>query len=315
MNKKLYILAILGLLCLSCSKESTEVNIPVGFSTSIDMPTKVERYFEPGEILGLCGYNLNNGNSWDGSAYSPDFMYNYPLLHTGSENWTTEKIYYWSPNPENRKRFYAYYPYSENGSSENLKLSPQNHSGSPYIDYTVSDCKTDFIVCDAREGNVENPTIQFTARHALAKVTFSFATDLEQGMAYLKVQKICGLFKSGRFTFDATSGNGFENSTERFDLELPQPASGEVFISSNVPVPVDEYTLYLLPPNNNDGKGGLTKLETVINGKHKDFDLTTVPLASGKNTNIKIIINQKEITFTATVGDWETGGTVNETID
>lgn len=315
MKSRIYIFAIIALLSVSCSKESPEQGVPVNFSTWIDAPTKVDEYFAAGEKLGLWGYNLQEGEQWNGTSSTPDFMYNSPLVHTGSENWETDKEYYWSPNPDKRKRFYAYYPYSGSGTSENLTISPKEHTGSPYIDFTVTDAKTDFIVCDAQEGNVENPTIQFTARHALAKLSFSFATDLEQGMAYVKAVKVTGLLKSGRFVFDATTGNGYENGTETFDMELPQPEGGEIYINSNIPVPVDEYTLYLLPPNSNDSKGGISKLETVINGKSKEFDLSSIPLESGKHTNIKIIINQKEIKFTATITDWEEGGTVNDIID
>lgn len=315
MNYKLYILSIFTLLCISCSKEVTEEGVVVNFNTTIQPATKVDEYFLEGETIGVLGYNLQGGEVWNGTSSAPDFMYNSPLKYTGSGNWKTDKIYYWSQNPENRKRFYAYYPYSVSGTSDNLTISPINNSGSPYIDFTVTDAKTDFIVCDAQEGNVENPTVYFTARHALAKLTFSFASDVEHGMAYIKVQKINGLIKRGRFSFDAVSGNGFENGTEKMDLPLPQPTTGDIFINSNNPVNVEEYTLYILPPNNNDGKGGIGTLEAVINGNETLFDLSSVPVASGRNTNIKIVINQKEITFTATIEDWETGGNITDIID
>lgn len=321
MNRKLYIVTFLLLFLISCSKENTEMGMPIIFSTSIEMPTKVDdEYFLSGEKLGLFGFNLPKDLNWDGSSISPDFMYNSVLEHKGSRIWETDKVYYWSPDPENRKRFYAYYPFTESGSTDNITISPSDYSGSPYIDFTVTDGKTDFIVCDAKEGNVENPTISFVARHALAKLTFSFATDLEEGMAYVKADKIYGLIKNGLFRYDAQTGNGFDNGTDTLNLRLQQPDSCgtfscNIYVNSNEPVHVNEYTLYLLPPNNIDGKGGLIKLDAIINGKEKDFDLSSVPLVSGKNTEVKIIVNQKEISFTATVQEWEVGGSVNDKID
>lgn len=314
MKIKLYILSIFVLLGISCSKEITqqESGIPIDFNTNIEEATKVGDYFLSGEKLGLFGYNLNEGESWNGSG-TPDFMYNEVLEYTGTI-WHTLNIYYWSQNPALRKRFYAYYPYND-GSNGNLVLSPSTYAGSPYVDININDGKTDFIVCAAQEGNVENPVIQFTAKHALAKLSIGFATDLGEGMAYARATKVSGVIKSGRYTYDAASGNGFENSGETIDIELPQPQDGDLFINSNEAVYLDEYTLYLLPPNNDDGLGGVGIIETVINGIVKEFDLSSVPLRNGKGTNIKIIINQKETTFTATIGDWESGGSVEGVID
>ena len=315
MKLKLYIFSIIALLGVACSKTIPELesDVPVNFSTFIDSQTKVDEYFTAGERLGLFGYNLNDGATWNNS-FAPDFMYNIPLEYSGTE-WFTEKTYYWSTNPHNKKRFYAYYPYSTD--RDDITLSPSGHKGSPYINFTVTDAKTDFITCAAQEGNVENPTVTFKAKHALAKLTIGFATDLEQGMAYAKALKVYGILKEGKYTFDnvTESDNGFENGTETLDIDLPQSATGEIYVNSQSPVYVDEYTLYLLPPNTADGKGGLAQIETVINGVTQMFDLSSVPLESGKNTMIKIIINQKETTFKATIEEWEIGGEASDTID
>ncbi len=318
MKLKLYILSIIVLLGTSCSKVEPEPlsDVTIGFSTVIEESTKVDDYFQENEKLGIFGYNLNDGAVWDNASFAPDFMYNVALEYVGTA-WLTRENYFWSNDIKSKKRFYAYYPYTTDEDDENIILSPAGHTGSPYINFTVTDAKTDFITCNAQEGNVENPTIHFKAKHTLAKVTIGFATELEHGMAYAKATKVYGLLKEGKFIFDkvAEGDNGFEIGTRTFDLELPQPATGEIYVNSPSPVYVNEYTLYILPPNTADGKGGIKKIETVINGVTLMLDLSSVPLASGKNTNIKIIINQKETTFNATIENWEIGGNATGTID
>ena len=316
MHNKLYILLIAAVLCLSCSKVTTEQkgDVQVNFSTTLDKATKVGSYFEAGDRLGVLGYNLVEGKTWNEAPVAPGFMYNEVLEYNG-EKWSTLKEFYWSPRKENRKRFYAYYPHAENGTNGEVAISPGSHTGSPFIDFTVTDGKTDFITCSAEEGNVENPMIRFTAKHALAKLTIGFATDLEEGFAYVKATKVKGVVKNGKYTFDATGGNGFTyNSRQTVDLDLAQPAE-DIVVSSNEAVYADEYTLYLLPLYENDGKGSVQEIETVINGVPKVFDLSSVPLASGKNTIVRIVINQKDVKFTAAIRDWETGGSASGTID
>lgn len=304
MNLKLYILSIAVLLCTSCSKEVTQQqeSVPVNFAARIEMPTKVGEYFEAGEKLGLFGYNYMQGG--DISASTPDFMYNVPLVHNGDRSWDTEKTYFWSPNPERWKRFFAYYPYTEGGSSENITLSPASVTGAPYIDFTFTDGKTDFIVCEAVDGNKETTSVQFTAKHALAKLTIGFATDIEDGFAYAKAVKLNGVTKSARYSY----GQGYTTfGLEKVAYDLAQPAD-EIVIDSNQATYIDEYTVYLLP-------NALESIETVINGVTKTLDLSQVQLAPGKNTSLRIVINQKEVSFTATIGDWETGGSASGTID
>lgn len=303
MKLKPYILSIIVLLCSSCSKESAgpQNGVPVNFATRIEMPTKVEEYFEAGEKLGIFGYDFEEGEE----ISTPDFMYNEPLEHNGERKWDTREAYYWSPNTYKWKRFYAYYPYTGNGTSGNIILSPAGNNGAPYIDYTVTDAKTDFIVCAGVDGNVENPVIQFTAKHALAKLTIGFATDIEDGYAYVKALKVNGITKEGRYEY--STGTFTYSNPETADVELPQPAE-DIIIESDQAEYIDEYTIYLLPTS-------VASVETVINGVPKTLDLSQVSLAAGKNTSIKIIINQKEVSFKATIGDWETGGSVNGTID
>lgn len=311
MNLKLYILSVAVVLCASCSKEVTQQqeSVQVNFATRIKMPTKVGEYFEAGEKLGLFGYNYIQGED----IMAPDFMYNVALEHTGERKWNTEKRYYWSPNTFKWKRFYAYYPFAENGTGENIAgLSPATHTGTPYVDFTFTDAKTDFIVCAASDGNVENPVVQFTAKHALAKLTIGFATDIQEGYAYAKALKVNGVTKAGRYEF-STGAFTFDANPERVDFELSQPKNEngtdkDIIIDSNNAVYIDEYTMYLLP-------NAVTSIETVINGVQKSFDLSHVPLESGKNTSIRIVINQKGVSFTASIGDWETGGSVDGTID
>lgn len=311
MNLKPYILSIIVLLCSSCSKDSTgqQESVQVNFATKIEMPTKVGEYFEAGEKLGLFGYNYIQGED----IMAPDYMYNVALEHTGDRKWSTQETYYWSPNTIKWKRFYAYYPFAENGTSENIVgVSPADHTGAPYVDFTFTDAKTDFMVCEGVDGNVENPVIQLTAKHALAKLSIGFATDIENGYAYAKALKVNGITKIGRYEYSKGAFT-FDAAPETVDFELTQPKNEdgtdkEIIADSKEAVYVDEYTMYLLP-------NAVASIETVINGVPQTFDLSRVPLASGKNTGIRIIIDQKGASFKVSIGDWETGGSVNGTID
>ena len=184
--------------------------------------------------------------------------------------------------------------------------------GDYYINFTLKDATTDFMVCAAKDGNVETPAIEFTAKHALAKLSIGFATDVEQGMAYARAEILYDIYNDGKYIFD--SGFDYTNSSKR-DFEFTQPEDGDIYVDSTEAVYPSEYTIYLLPSVTDDNKGGMGELKTVINGIEKMFDLSSVPLKAGKHTSVKIIINQKEVSFTATIEDWQVGGSVNGTID
>ena len=303
---KLYILSLIALMVVSCSKDPavTDNGAQVNFNTFVENNTKVEEYFLEGEKMGLFAYNL--------PSQTPDFMYNVPLEHLGYKVWSTGKPYYWSQNPNNWKRFYAYYPYVEGGSNSSITLSPASYEGAPYINFTLNDATTDFMVCSAKEGNVDTPAIEFTAKHALAKLSVGFATDIEQGMAYARAEVLYDIYESGKYIFD--SGFDYTTSSKR-EYVFTQPTTGDIYVNSPEAVYPPEYTIYLLPSVSQDNKGAMGNIKTVINGREQEFDLSSVPLKAGKHTSVKIIINQKEVSFTATIEDWQVGGSVNGTID
>ena len=130
-------------------------------------------FYQPGVIGGAAG-------AWgDGSAWTPNFMYNQEVEYDGSA-YTYSPIKYWPNNPENTVTFWAYYPYDDaridrfRQSNSSTTYSNEAHN-IPDIQYTTNG-HTDFLVsdpvCDQSKHAINSP-VSFTFRHAMSLVDFT----------------------------------------------------------------------------------------------------------------------------------------------
>ena len=162
---------------------------------------------------------------------------------------------------KNHACFYAVYPrpYSK------LVLSPESHTGTPYVDFTVeSDVKNQKDLMTACSGNVHStigtmsataPRTDLTFRHALTAVRFKVGENLSYSKHITKVE-IVGAKSKGKYTLPTD-----KNHTGSWDASsLSAPATftlggdGTVSVSTSEAVnniivgkPGDNYVFYMIP--------------------------------------------------------------------
>ena len=162
---------------------------------------------------------------------------------------------------KNHACFYAVYPrpYSK------LVLSPESHTGTPYVDFTVEpDVKNQKDLMTACSGNVHTdigamsataPRTDLTFRHALTAVRFKVGENLSYSKHITKVE-IVGAKSKGKYTLPTD-----KNHTGSWDAtSLSTPATftlggdGTVSVSTSEAVnniivgkPGDNYVFYMIP--------------------------------------------------------------------
>ena len=162
---------------------------------------------------------------------------------------------------KNHACFYAVYPrpYSK------LVLSPESHTGTPYVDFTVEpDVKNQKDLMTACSGNVHStigtmsataPRTDLTFRHALTAVRFKVGENLSYSKHITKVE-IVGAKSKGKYTLPTD-----KNHTGSWDAtSLSTPATftlggdGTVSVSTSEAVnniivgkPGDNYVFYMIP--------------------------------------------------------------------
>lgn len=162
---------------------------------------------------------------------------------------------------KNHACFYAVYPrpYSK------LVLSPESHTGTPYVDFTVEpDVKNQKDLMTACSGKVHStigtmsataPRTDLTFRHALTAVRFKVGENLSYSKHITKVE-IVGAKSKGKYTLPTD-----KNHTGSWDAtSLSTPATftlggdGTVSVSTSEAVnniivgkPGDNYVFYMIP--------------------------------------------------------------------
>ena len=162
---------------------------------------------------------------------------------------------------KNHACFYAVYPrpYSK------LVLSPESHTGTPYVDFTVEpDVKNQKDLMTACSGNVHStigtmsataPRTDLTFRHALTAVRFKVGENLSYSKHITKVE-IVGAKSKGKYTLptDKDHTGAWDASTLSAPATFTLGGDGTVSVSTSEAVnniivgkPGDNYVFYMIP--------------------------------------------------------------------
>ncbi|WP_019968725.1 fimbrillin family protein [Segatella maculosa] len=162
---------------------------------------------------------------------------------------------------KNHACFYAVYPrpYSK------LVLSPESHTGTPYVDFTVeSDVKNQKDLMTACSGNVHStigtmsataPRTDLTFRHALTAVRFKVGENLSYSKHITKVE-IVGAKSKGKYTLptDKDHTGAWDASSLSAPATFTLGGDGTVSVSTSEAVnniivgkPGDNYVFYMIP--------------------------------------------------------------------
>ena len=162
---------------------------------------------------------------------------------------------------KNHACFYAVYPrpYSK------LVLSPESHTGTPYVDFTVEpDVKNQKDLMTACSGNVHTdigtmsataPRTDLTFRHALTAVRFKVGENLSYSKHITKVE-IVGAKSKGKYTLptDKNHTGAWDASTLSAPATFTLGGDGTVSVSTSEAVNnvimghnQDNYVFYMIP--------------------------------------------------------------------
>ena len=162
---------------------------------------------------------------------------------------------------KNHACFYAVYPrpYSK------LVLSPESHTGTPYVDYTVEpDVKNQKDLMTACSGKVHStigtmsataPRTDLTFRHALTAVRFKVGENLSYSKHITKVE-IVGAKSKGKYTLptDKNHTGAWDASTLSAPATFTLGGDGTVNVSTSEAVnnvimgnTGDNFTFYMIP--------------------------------------------------------------------
>lgn len=201
------------------------------------------------QSFSTLGYR---GDSPNTISKTPNYFYNEETLKTGA----LVKPIYWAWN-QRYARFYGVYPQVKNG-DQSLVLSPQNHEGTPYVDFTANtDIKQQVDLMTAYSGDVvyeaqgvaPNSSLKFY--HALTAISFSVGNNLSYPDKIKKIE-IKNAISKGRFIMQtAANGTGskWDKLSDRKTFTL-----GDIDVQTkNVPGQrivgdgTDNYTFLMIP--------------------------------------------------------------------
>ena len=163
---------------------------------------------------------------------------------------------------KNHGCFYAVYPKPDNNK---IKLSPESHTGTPYVDFEVEpNVKNQKDLMTACSGNVHTdigtmsataPRTDLTFRHALTAVRFKVGQNLSYSKHITKVE-IVGAKSKGKYTLptDKDHTGAWDASTLSAPATFTLGGDGTVSVSTSEAVNnvimghnQDNYVFYMIP--------------------------------------------------------------------
>ncbi|MFI3249121.1 MAG: fimbrillin family protein [Rikenellaceae bacterium] len=312
MNKLPYILAMAVLsVAVSCN-DSDDINdqivvpeqIPVSFSTSITM-TKGLVLGSSGDGslsiestgFGVYGYYTEQ-ESWSSGGHTPNFMYNQLVEY--NNGWSYSPLKYWSNVLYDNYSFFAYAPYSVDGTAVVTPISVNTDLGAPTLYFEINsdasemvDFVTDYML--DYEYATDNSAVNFDMKHQLSRLSFSAKADMVDKDSYVVIKSMSflvkyspGLYTSGVYSFDVTSEYGTWSNLEAatsdysFDSIMDGGGSGVKVAGELTNLFKDGQYLFLLPPNGVDGvdSSNTCRVEMIMDIYYSDLTVVTNATAS-----------------------------------
>ncbi len=194
--------------------------------------------FENGNSIGVFAFFADNG-SWTPENETPNFMYNQAVTlntSTGEEVWEYSPAKYWSNDPNDKIKFFGYYPHSPNTGDNGIELSANDANGYPTITFTPHaevdkqiDLLSSTTALTAKTARVElNFAHQLTQVKFAAKVDGPIASVTNVQVMQIKysfdgVNKCVGRYTDDGFTWDlATAATTTQNYTIGTEQQLKQ---------------------------------------------------------------------------------------------
>ena len=206
------------------------------------------------ESFGILSYYTGQ-NDWANNGYTPNFMYNQKVTHSGS-GWTYSPIKYWPTTKGDKVSFFAYAPFDDSTTDKGIELSGNSASGAPFINFTLKD--TPGAMVDLVTSNVMNQqssatpaTVDFSFKHALSRIAFSAKTAENYADTKVKVTSVSikgDFFQKGQFDL---SGEGSWTETTDAKTKTYTPtlidSDNELAFATEKQINRDDQYLMVIP--------------------------------------------------------------------
>lgn len=110
---------------------------------------------------------------------TPNFMWNQQVTYSGG--WTYTPVKYWPNTKDDKVSFFAYAPYSSNGTSDKgIKLSTNTTATKPTIEFTLASNPTEMVDLVAgfqKDQEKRTAAVSFELKHLLSRVEFKAKLD------------------------------------------------------------------------------------------------------------------------------------------
>ncbi len=158
-------------------------------TADLESRTGIVNSFRAGSRIGVYGYFLDDG-SWNSTPTAPDaeeipnFMYNEELIMGTTSAWIYFPLKYWSNDPNDRYKFFGYYPYNN---SQVTPLVANDDAGYPSFSFVSEpnialDEQVDFLISQTEVlGKNTNGlgVVPMNFKHALSKIRVSALASTE----------------------------------------------------------------------------------------------------------------------------------------
>lgn len=164
---------------------------PVRFSSSLagiqDAATKSTTSLPDNTVFGVFAFyqpgTPGNPGAWASGSWTPNFMFNQPVLFRLLDTYTYSPLRYWPHNTENTITFWAYSPYSSTPTLYEAGTETSYTStstGLPDVGFTVTNGRTDLLLSDLitdQSKPAADQTVNFTFRHFLSLIDVNIKKD------------------------------------------------------------------------------------------------------------------------------------------
>lgn len=278
--------------------------------------------------FGILAYYTGQ-DAWASKIGSttPNFMWNQKVTY--GEAWTYTPVKYWPNTKDDKVSFFAYAPYSTNGTSDKgIKLSVNDATAKPTIEFQLSDAAEDMVDLVAgfqKDKEKQTAAVGFDLKHLLSRVEFKakLGADISGGetRVFITGMRILGSNAYGS-DGDAAGGNSsskfYEKATYDWSAGVwdydatPTAKAGVYAIDENVLDLTDQtsevagYTKEAILVAQNADKTTLFKSDQYLflipPADAPDADL---PTAGGitANTDVRVMVDYDIVTTDANLED------------
>lgn len=320
MKSRLLILSLIGVVALSCGKETTERGDEQAKQISFSpLLTRGSTINDPGGLATNGGFNVwayrHADNKWASSSTKT------PLLNaatvTGSVNGSVITWDYGTPVLWPFNEYVSFFAY---GPADNATVNGSTTGGIPIIDFTVETAvknQTDLLIASPIYDQLGvsyslSKPVNLLFNHALSRVVFSGLLLNTGDTREIKVKsiKLNGIYNSGSVAVsNPVSWTVSTTSTSDYTLNIAGGNLKDIAISNTAQdISTDDSQLFLIPQTIARALGEDPTMDVVLNIDGDDMTYSSLVFSPdkwlpGKSYNYQLIVDGNDLQLIMIDGD------------